>query len=315
MYSPYLYARQSELLALRSLLSEGKDLSKLLPIIEPVVTKTSGIVRCIDLFAQKSRPIIIVVNPDKHEFKVDPRGEKLGKFTSDCTNLFSSAKAIPAYKVSSSTSRNDIDAFLRLYKSSGPCLIYESPSLSDSYLGRLASDEDIRYHILINNRISSGQAAILPSKKLIDVRDYFNKQDRNADYGAPEFFTSHHNNIGQDFASYGDFTIIGDALEIGGGKPAAVAIHLTYKRRGRSELWVEHFVSDDIDRNTGTAASKFLEAVDKGVAEFTRRRPEFGNDFALSEYERHQRNRSFPQLGKNKELQIHHHIRLVLDAI
>lgn len=315
MYSPYLYGRQSELLSLRNLLTEGGDLSRLIPIVEPVVTKTSGVIRCVNEFAKSGQPLIIVSNPEKHDFKNDPRGDRLKEFTKQSVSLFLSGKATPAYKIGPSTRSKDVDAFLKSYKDVKCCIIYESPSLNDSYIEGLAKNGNISYHVVLNERIPDSQHSLLPTGKLIATRDYFNKQARNADYGKPEFFTSLHKKAGKDFLAFGDFTIVGSTLEVGGGKPAAVAIHLTHRRKGGSEIWVEHFVSDDTDRDSGSAESKFLEAVDKAVTAFTSRRPEFGADFALSEYERHQRQRTFPQLGKNKELQIHHHMRLMLEAV
>ncbi len=41
MYSPYLYARSTELLCLRDLVAKGVSLNGLLPILEPINVNTS----------------------------------------------------------------------------------------------------------------------------------------------------------------------------------------------------------------------------------------------------------------------------------
>ncbi|MCY1282686.1 hypothetical protein D9M68_500030 [compost metagenome] len=101
---------------------------------------------------------------------------------------------------------------------------------------------------------------------------------------------------------------------MGGGKPGAVAIHATYKNKN-SDIWVEHFISDETDRDIGDASSKFREAVVKLVSSVNKRPREFGNNSALDAYRDHVANGTFPGLPKNKELQIYHHICLMLGAI
>jgi hypothetical protein len=316
MYSPYLYARRSELLALRAVLKEGGNLSGLLPVIEPVLTNTGDILRCMKAFDEANHPLIVLTNPDRHEFKNGASGQQVKAFHKDCGKAFAEMDGmIPAYRVDATASIAGVDAFLNVYKARSVALVYESPSLADKDLSRLAKDGQIAYHVVLAGRITALQLRQFPSRKLIDTRDGFNKLARNADYAGKEIFTDRHRLVGKTLAAIGDHTVIGRALELGGGKPGAIALHLTYKNDQSGAIWIEHFVSDETDREVGDAASKFLEAAEKCVHASTRRRAEFGRNFALNEYASHVHSHTFPGLGKNKEHQIHHHIRLMLDVI
>ncbi len=103
-------------------------------------------------------------------------------------------------------------------------------------------------------------------------------------------------------------------MAIGGGPAAAVAIHAAFKHKS-TDIWVEHFVSDDTDIAVGSTASKFLQAARKLVKAAKARPSEFGKNFALDEFEQYIKASHFPNLGKSKELQISHHICLMLDVL
>lgn len=47
MYSPYLYARSTELLCLRDLVAKGVSLNGLLPILEPINVNTRNLLTCL----------------------------------------------------------------------------------------------------------------------------------------------------------------------------------------------------------------------------------------------------------------------------
>lgn len=107
--------------------------------------------------------------------------------------------------------------------------------------------------------MSAAHRAMLPREKVVDIRDDFQRKARNSDYEGIEFFTDRHLNFQEVAVGFGDYTILGATFEAGGGPAAAVAIHGTFKERG-GDVWVEHFVSDDIELNVGTVGEKFLQA-------------------------------------------------------
>lgn len=314
MYSPYLYARASELLALRNLLKNDVDLSALLPILEPVVANVSSLLRCMDEFGKAERPLIIVVNPLQNEFHDNVGAQQ--QFRADLDGVFARYPSlIPGYLVGPHSTKAKIENFCDKYAGRALALLYSSTPLDDAEFKSVISNARVAYHAVLNERIAAAQVAMLPKEKLIDVRDEFNKLPRNADYDGAEFFTDRHKNIGKSFAVIGDYTITGRVLEVGGGKPGAIAIHATYKNQKTADVWVEHFVSDDRDRDIGDAASKFLQAARKLVGQAKKRPREFGSDAALDMYAEHVENGTFSGLPKNKEYQLYHHICLMLSVV
>lgn len=113
---------------------------------------------------------------------------------------------------------------------------------------------------------------------------------------------------------FGDYAAIGSAFTPGGAQPAAVAIHAIYKHKS-GDVWIEHFVSDDTDKDVGSTEDKFLQAARKLVKATKVRPKEFGANFALDEYAALVGAHHFPGLGTNKVLQVEHHICLMLDLL
>lgn len=89
----------------------------------------------------------------------------------------------------------------------------------------------------------------------------------------------------------------------------AVAVHLTYKCSNDGNLWMRHFVSDDI--GVGTTEGKFLQAISKFAGQYQSRVAEFETNGAINDYVHNYNNSHFPGLGKNKERQIQHHIERI----
>lgn len=314
MYSPYLYARQSELLALRALVKDGVDLSDLVPVLEPVIINTKGLKTCSDAFANAGTPLIIATNPSQNEFKSVSNPQEI-LYNNIKDFIHSSPFIIPGFNISQNTTKSEIEYFLSKYNQQEVALIHNSPNIGLNDLKSHTSFSNIKFNVILSNKITANHKKALPIQSLISVEDSFTKQAKNADYSGKEHFTDKHKTIGADKIAYGDYTITGQKLDIGGGKPGAVTIHATYKDIATQDIWIEHFVSDETDRNIGSAESKFLEAARKLVKQTTSRPGEFSNNTALQAYEDHVKNNTWPGLPKNKELQIRHHICLMLDVI
>lgn len=310
MYSPYLFARQYELLALRELLKTENEaaLDKLLPIVEPVKTSPGDLHRCMNEFAKKGRPLVVLMNPSKHEFGKTPGSQK--KLRDSSAPVFAKSQClVPGFLVTSTTSIPQVEKFVDRYAGRDVAIIFDSPSLSNQELKQLASSPSVRHQITVQQSLPNAQVSLIPAKRLIDTRDHFNRLDRNSDYGGQEFFTDRHK-VGNP--SIGDYATLGRRLEIGGGKPGAVVIHASYVNPKTGDVWVEHFVSDQIDRDEGTPEGKFLDAAKKLVRAVKKRPSEFGSDWALDKYATHVAQNTFPGLGKNKQYQLMHHIHLML---
>lgn len=265
-------------------------------------------------FGKKNQQLIVIINPSLNEFSKSVESQR--KFRSDIDDLFlNHPSLIPALEISSSTTTKTLDSFFQKYKSRFKALVHNNSSLSHAEIGKYTGPEDTLFNITINNRITAAQQASFPIKTLIHINDDFNKLSRNADYQGRELFTDRYNLVDNDAAAFGDYTITGRKFEVGGGAPGAVAIHAIFKHPTSRDIWIEHFVSDEVDRNAGSPESKFLEAAKKLVKQVRDRPLEFGWNSALSDYEKNVNSNTWPGLGKNKEYQIRHHISLMLDIL
>lgn len=313
MYFPFLYGRRSEFLALRAMLADYRSLDSLVPVIEPVNAKPDDLLRCLEAFGKAGRAAAVIINPDKHQLDTRAATQTWRKAVDPVLKAHPSL--IPAYRCHAASTQSNIDAFFKLYPTGDTAIVYASPGLSDAEINALAASPRVRFHIVLNGKMTAAQRSMLPKTKFVDIRDDFNKLDRNADYGAPELFTDRHKTFPSQGVGFGDYTSVGSLFRDGGTTPHAVAVHAIYRNKSTSDFWIEHFVSDDIDKDVGDVASKYLQAVKKLVNAAKKRPAEFGTNFVLDAYAAHVKSSEYPGLGKNKELQIGHHICLMLDVL
>jgi len=306
LYFPYLYARQSELLALRALRASYPIRDVLLPILEPVNGDASSLLRALNQFGEADDNLIVVTNPYQHHFHAGVPGNWIEPVEESINRH---AALIPGLLCTQSTTIQEIRSFLTRYPDRDVALLYLNARLTEANVRWLTDRENIRFHVNLHERMSAAHHALLPRDKVVDIRDDFQRRARNSDYDGIEFFTDRHLNFQNVAAGFGDYTILGATFEPGGGQPSAVAIHATFKERGA--VWVEHFVSDDIERDVGTVGEKFLQAARKLVARVRGAPRAFGNDEALQAYAADVAEEHFPGLPKNKERQIYHHLALM----
>lgn len=307
MYFPYLHGRRSELLALRSTkqyLSSGT----VVPIVEPVVEKPADLLRCMDVVGKDGHRLIIITNPYQGELKGGPNPDWKDQVT-EALNKHESL--VPAFICHSGTTVTQLRTFLKKYRQRDVALLYLNPGYSDADMQAIALLPDVAFHIVLQSKLTAHQRKLLPKGKRVYVQDTFNKQARNADYAGAEHFTDAHKVFAKQGVGFGDYTVIGSHLQIGGGPPGAVAIHVTYKEEDSEDIWIEHFLSDETDVLAGTVEGKYLQAVSKLAEAHAPRAHEFGFNPALDAYLTDHLAGNFPGLGKNKERQIQHHIALM----
>lgn len=312
MYFPFLYGRGAELLAIRSLLRDPRDRSALVPIVEPVNANIAPLRRCLDACEEVGQPVVVVVNPGRHQL-ADP-GEARRWFLEAVEGMEACPSAYPAFRTNDRTSLAAVTAVLNAFPEREVVLIHGGAGLGDQELRQLARNPRVAWHIVLDGTCPARQQDLLPGGKKVIVRDHFRKLDRNADYAGTEFFTDQHRTF-PPHAGFGDYLCLGSEFKSGGSTPGAVAIHGVFKNPLNGDVWVEHFVSDDRDRNDGDVASKFLQAAAHFVRAARRRPREFGANPALSAYASYVRQSQYPGLSKNKEHQIVHHICVVLDLL
>lgn len=313
MYFPHLYARGSELLALRAMLDDHRSLTNLVPVLEAVLEDPKRLVKTIEAFGKKKQAGVVLLNPDKHELKDVAARKAWRKEVVDALKAASSL--LPAWRCSPGVTKANVDAFIGLFPGRKVALAWASPSLTDPEFTALAGHADVQYHLVLDGALSASKQASLPGAKRVDIRDKFKKLKRNSDYSGQEFFSDRHSTYTKDkWAGFGDYLCLGNEFVPGGGQPAAIALHACYKRN-TSEVWVEHFLSDDTDIDVGDTGTKFLQAAAKLVKAAKARPKEFGSNFALDAFIQHVASNHFPGLPKSKELQISHHLCHTLDVV
>ncbi|MHC3908664.1 hypothetical protein ACMZ4X_01886 [Achromobacter marplatensis] len=298
------------MLALRSLRGNYPLRDIVIPILEPVNRAHAPLQRLLSDFGEADDNLVVVTNPYQHEFRdgLDGWIEPIE------ATIDAHGSLIPGLLCTQATTFEQIKNFLAQYRERDVALLYMNARLTEANAQRLADRPNIRFHINLQERMSAAHRAMLPRQKVVDIRDDFQRKARNSDYEGIEFFTDRHQNFHEIAIGFGDYTILGAIFEAGGGPAAAVAIHGTFKERG-GDVWVEHFISDDIQLNIGTVGEKFLQAAGKFVARAQSLPRKFGNDQALQDYAADVAAQHYPGLGKSKERQIYHHVALMYQLL
>jgi hypothetical protein len=314
LYFPSLHARRAELLALRSVAGKASPGAPFIPILEPVKASADDLARALDVFAQRQQPVALILNPHQGDFRgTTPPAAWKAAVTS---RVNSQANIIPAWRCAAKTTYQQVLAFASAYPTRDVALVIHDPHFKPAEITALAAISHIKYFVVVNAGLSSTQLAALPLARQVHVNDQFNKQLRNVDYGGPELFTDQHQKFGSaGHAGFGDFVCVGSMFEPGGGPASAVAIHASYRDPTSLDIYVEHFISNDVKRHVGDTASKFLQAARKLVAATKKRPLEFGSDAALVTFEKHVVAKHYPGLAASKQLQIEHHIWLMLGVL
>lgn len=312
MYFPYVYGRASELLAIRSSSKNYMASGLVIPIVEPVVAKPGALIKAIGELGHRKHRAVIITNPSQGELRSGPP-PTWGAGVDAA--LIAHPSIIPGYLCRPGVTYSSIQAFLAKYTHREVALLYLNSGLSDATIQALAKVPNVTFHITLQGKVPGSHLGLLPHAKTVHIFDHFNKQRRNADYFGEEHFTDRHKSFSHHGAGFGDYTITGADVQLGGGPPGAVAVHITYKSGIDGNLWVQHFVSDDTDIDVGTTEGKFLQAVAKFAAEYHGRKAEFGTNAAINDYLQNHHSSHYPGLSKNKERQIHHHIARVHDFL
>ncbi|RFA06864.1 hypothetical protein B7R21_18060 [Subtercola boreus] len=158
-------------------------------------------------------------------------------------------------------------------------------------------------------------AAELGPTITVDVEDSFSAQSRNADYPEDDWFSDAHVTFAEDGRpGFADFTILPAMPQPGGGPAGAVSLHLSWEN-GSDRLHVQHFLSDERDRNLGSAGGKILEALAHLQAERARHPSKFRASPGLAAFDLVHAQRHATSLVKSKQYQISHHIYTVAAAL
>lgn len=305
MYFPYLFGRRFELLSLRDCAAELPLNATVVPVLEPVKSNPNDLKRCLRALGSNGTHAVVITNPRQGDFRDDGAGALRTALAEDFEQHSS---LLPGLLCNQRVRMREVTGFLAHYPNKDVAILYWGPQLTDNELRTLVAERHVRFHISLHDQMAAAQRALLPPGKAVEIRDRFNALPRNADYAGSEYFTDSHLNFQANAVGYGDYSVIGSTFHEGGGPAHAVAIHAIFKQGPTGHIWVEHFISDDVEPEVGSVEGKFHQAAAKLVRAATRRRGEFGQNGALSSYTSDVERNYFPGLGESKRRQIHHHI-------
>ena len=253
-----------------------------------------------------SMPLVLVVNPDVGHLKA--KHTDLLKALAENKKVMAAVTA--GFLITSGTTISEVERFLTQFGSSPVAFIHwYNFSNPTALLSAMASSSNIAYQVFIESETGSNYRDSFSNYQRIIVRDGFRKRHRNIDYPDEEFFSEiHRTHPTLGFQGFGDFTIVGKDHSETGGPTNAVAIHFTYRRQD-GDLWIRHFLSDQIT-GTKNTAGKFLEALKK-LVQFLDNNPEVSGCEACTEFQDLYSRQHFPGLGALKRLSMKHHLDLI----
>jgi hypothetical protein len=310
MYFPYLRGRVFELLALRALATNMAEAANATPIIEPVMENPGYLARAAAVLHEARVPHIVIHNSFVGDWRHDHRGQ------ADHVReaLEDDDSAIHGFILRADTNLEHLDRFLREYGEERTAIVHWTDFEDQQGLARsLRRATQLRYNVFIDEYTSAPYRATF--QRRVVIADEFNPRENNAAYAdnPQEAFSDLYLNYRRQGAvGFGDFLTVGARYVQGGGRPAAVAIHLTYERPNPRTIMIRHFVSDERRAPPYNTDDKFFQALAHLVRYINNNRPQFEFSEACDEFRQLHRDHHFPQLGKVKELSLRHHIELMM---
>ncbi|RFF27210.1 MULTISPECIES: sce7725 family protein [unclassified Wenzhouxiangella] len=300
-YMPLLRGKENELrlLLVTSTLIQG---SPVVPVIEPVSAKTAMLERVIKYYVEYKFPLGVIINPAVGDFSESP--EHLLIRTGE--QLCRTSWVFPVAR----SSFGGI-AWNRLERAEKFALIDDGPPCHEIRANLMGSPERIAYRIN-DSEVAPGQGEHHLGTRIL-LRDGFERR-RNADYPADEEFHSGPGHLDlRDASGWGDYLIVGREYQEGGGRPHAVAIHITYWASD-GQLRVHHYLSDSND-GPENPAGKFAEALAKLVTDLDDGALPILETSAIRGFRKLHAIGHFPGLGPVKLLSMRHHLETVLNVV
>jgi hypothetical protein len=310
MYYPYFRGKQFELLTIR----ESSNLFAQVgfcPIIEPVRSDFSGIERALKSIHNSNGKAIVIVNPQC--------GDLAGSHTVPLD--FFHQTGGDGSRVSAGvllTQGSTLELSLRTYTEYGdfaPVFIHAGFSEPRRLAESLGEPSPHQRHVFIDRLCGKLYQKHFKGTFRVLLRDGFVRR-RNADYPPVELFSDLHATYTEEgMDGFGDFLVVGDEFNDGGGPAYAVAIHLTYLDRDQDNVMqIYHFVSDSQD-TPKDPAGKFAEALTKMIDTIDQPESKILATSAVAEFRGLHDEGHFPGLGYIKKLSMNHHIETLANYL
>ncbi|TDF85197.1 sce7725 family protein [Pseudomonas sp. H9] len=300
MYYPILRGKQFELIALRELATTLSP-EFVTPLIEPVRANLKPLSVTINTLFENGITPIVIINPT------------LGDFASSSEDLYQEIQSLSPNKFTPCIKTKNINTqFTELFKTyKDDAVIFLENSVDKAMISAL---NEAKLVFINQEKVASNAIPML--NKVVLYKNSFNKQARNADYGARSFYSNLHIEYAKtsNAVGFGDYTILSEDYSESGGPAYVVTIHLSYIDSEEFDaMYVRHFSSFD-DESPTNPGGKFKDALKKLVIHVS----ENPTDFYMSHGLRgllELDNKSFPGLGQVKKLSLKHHVETIVDYI
>lgn len=311
MYCPYFRGKQFELSLLREQASFIAQ-NNIRPILEPVNSNFTPLKRTIQALIDNDSDFVVIINPKYGDLK-DNNAPLLRMILEEGFNEYE--EMYLGYIVKPDTNLNTLRRDITHHHSNNFSIIHYGFPEARRLLPLVTEAPNVKEHVFIENHSSQLYRRQFGGDGItrILIRDGFNIM-KNADYPDDEHFSDLHLTYTDDnMNGFGDFLIVGDHYVETGGRPYAVAIHITYLNED-DDMHVRHFISDRTESRADTPG-KFQEAVDKLVEELNDENTLLYHSNACNEYIGLCETRHFPQLGYVKKLSMQHHLELMAEFL
>lgn len=305
-YFPYLRGKLNEMMVLRELSEVIASSTNVLPIIEPVKSNSNTRLS-IAKFQEAGMPFLMLCNPFRGDFA---RGLSIDDLIQQ-TELEEYDNWIPTFGVTDETTVGALQIFLERFESQPKAVAYLGHPSRQMVLDALdLEDRTIVHHVFIKDPMPGSFVNQIEPQRRVLISDPFEKQARNADYPRNEFFSDKHTvEANPEAIDFGDFSIVGDHFSETGGPAYAITLHHIHNREDQGALYVDHFISDDVD-TPFDPSGKTIQALGKLVDALRNTIPNDTN--ACSEYQSIYDSGNTRGLGYMKRLAIKHHLEVML---
>lgn len=304
VYHPYFRGKQYELIAIRETAELMADRS-FVPIIAPVREQVRGLHKALDALCEAGTRAIVLINPEHGDHKHD--GTKISELLSE--EFEGHDNLLVGVRLHSELSAEEAVQHCADAGGRPIALVHAGFKDSSAFIARMGEYSNITTSVFLEDDCGKlYQSKFDKHDERVLIRDGFEKR-RNRDHPASEFFSDLHITYKwENVTGFGDFLIVGDEYQEGGGPAYTVAIHLTYiDPEQDSAMFVRHFLSDrqDTPKDPG---GKFAEALAKLIQAVDAPNSKFVETSAITEFRDLHRRQHYPGLGSAKKLSMIHHI-------
>lgn len=303
MYHPFFRGKQYELITIREMAPTLKA-ADFCSVIEPVRETLAGLQKALEAIRLQGGRAVVIVNP--HYGDLSGSGNSLtqllrGEFN-DTTDISAGILLRPE------TSLRDALECHEAHSDHRPAFIHAGFGEAKALAEKLGNPSKNQRHFFFEEFCGKLYQKHFKETHRVLLRDGFFRQ-RNRDYVLQERFSDLHATfIDEGMDGFGDFLIVGDDFNEGGGPAYAVAIHLTFIDPDQDdEMRIYHFVSDRQD-TPKDPAGKFAEALDKMIRIIDSENSKVLETSAVKEFRSLHQRGHFPGLGYVKKLSMNHHV-------